>query len=154
MVALFAAVTLLLPSACSGDQEDSQRATNPSSSASSGTLTADTPSVGEDLALSEFARGYSAGWASGCDQAFQRTVAGWAHDFQIDYQVDDCYAFAPIDRAATFPSDLPPDPRSVGEQLGKTEGCRAAVVAVQRFGVVAWNQFGSLVDATCSKSLR
>jgi hypothetical protein len=150
VVALLAAFTLLLPSACSGDREDSPRVTNPSRSASSATPSADTPSVGEDLAMSEFARGYSAGWASGCDQAFRRTVAGWAHDFQIDYRVDDCYAFAPIDRPATFPSDLPADPRSAGEQLGKTQGCRAAVVAVQRFGVVAWGQFGSLVDATCS----
>jgi hypothetical protein len=99
--------------------------------------------------MSEFAKGYSAGWASGCDHAFRRTVAAWAHDFQIDYQVDDCYALAPTDPTSTFPSDLPADPRSAGDQLGKTEGCRAAVAAVQGFGVVAWNQFPSLVDSTC-----
>jgi hypothetical protein len=146
---MLAAVTLLLPSACSGDQENSQRVTNASSSAASGTATADTRSVRENLALSEFARGYSAGWASGCDHAFRRTVAGWVHDFQIDYQVDDCYALAPTDLTATFPSDVPPDPRSAGEQLGKTEGCRAAAAAIQGFGVVGWNQYGSLIDSTC-----
>jgi len=107
------------------------------------------PSAPENVAMSEFARGYSVGWASGCDHAFQRALAMWAYDLQLDYHVDDCYALAPTDRMAAFPSDAPADPRSAGERLGTTEGCRAAVAAVESFGVVAWSQFESLIDSVC-----
>ena len=134
---------LLGAAACSGEDHGSATLDSRIESTSS---TVDAGAAREDLAAVEFASGYSAGWRSGCDHAFERTFATLTRDLQLDLSVEDCYALAPDEPRAAPPLQ---DARTAGVRLGQSDGCRAAAGAVQRFGVIAWSQYPSLTESAC-----
>jgi hypothetical protein len=141
---VLAACALLGAAACGGERETSSSEQRRADVASSDT---GADAAREDLAKSEFARGYAIGWKSGCDRAFERIVGAVARDLQVDLTVEDCYALAPADLPAG--SSIGADARAAGVRLGTADGCHAASAAVQRHGVVGWSQYPSLTESAC-----
>ena len=141
---LLAAVVLHGATACSGERETSRTLPTRADSAPSG---GEARGPSENLARSAFASGYAAGWRAGCDHAFQRALDNLTHDFELDFRVEDCYAFAPAELPTGL--QLGADPHEAGVRLGMTDGCRAGSAAVSRYGVLVWSQFESLTESTC-----
>jgi hypothetical protein len=76
-------------------------------------------------------------------------LASVTHDAQIDFHAEDCYALVPADATAVVRIDPGADALRAGVRLGKTDGCRAASAAMQRFGFVGWGDYDSLTESIC-----
>jgi hypothetical protein len=86
-----------------------------------------TRSAGE--AWDEFTSGYSDGWVTGCDVAFEGSPDGSLYDQGSEYTIGRLLTcLDPGDAsAADHPLEIPADPYSEGEVLGETDAARRGV---------------------------
>ena len=75
-----------------------------------------------------FDEAYSSGWDQGCEQAFSNSPDGTELHYEgTTFTAVDCEDEKPGDASsADIPSDVPDDPEGLGEELGISDGCRAA----------------------------
>ena len=74
-----------------------------------------------------FETGYLEGWQTGCDDLFGNSPDGNFYENDVQYDVSDCEALAPVDASLVIdaPTDVPLDPESEGQQLGERDECRS-----------------------------